>query len=78
MSIRLSFVLIRVSKKGGEKNEYLINSFNYYRRYRHNAHETTLSRVVWILIFGVVLFCFPWLAEEMPIYQEMQMIANQN
>jgi high-affinity K+ transport system ATPase subunit B len=49
----------------------------YYRRYRQNPNETPISRVLWVLGLGILIFCLPWAAEQNSIYQEMQAASEQ-
>ncbi len=56
---------------------FIFMSFVYYRRFRQNSVETPISKVLWVLFFGIVLFCFPWVAEQLSIYQTIAQAAQQ-
>lgn len=51
---------------------FFFMSMIYFRRYRQNPNETPISRVLWVLVLGLIIFFLPWVAEQNSIYQEMQ------
>ena len=49
----------------------------YYRRFRQNANETPLSKVLWTFMLGVLLFLFPLAAQQLDIYQTISSAEEQ-
>ena len=71
MMITLVFGLCRVTGI-----VFIILSLVYFRRFRQNAVETPLSRVLWTFFFGSIVFLFPFLAQYSSVYQNMQQAAQ--
>lgn len=56
---------------------FMFLSVVYFRRYRQNPNETPLSRVLWTLILGVLIFFVPWVGSNLEIYKTMQQASEE-
>jgi hypothetical protein len=50
----------------------------FFRRYRQNPVETTLSKVIWIFFIGVIIFLLPFIAQSLNFYQTINNAAQQD